>query len=301
MAYTPPTGSAVDFTFEQEYVPPAGSQVYFNMLAVELYAIDVLDLSETITDQLKVTATAADTFGLSGVAAYFFAVDASDALTFSDQPAGLIIGMNSVVDSFALSDASPASKLSNGVAADAFLLSGVANAKMVILVALADILNISGVSPSGDETQESWAVNLVNSAHSRYTSFDFNSYAEAGGKFYGARSDGIYELTGTKDGDDPIEWAMSLPAMDFGSDEVKTVEYVYLGASSKGQTVLRVDDKDGTPYYYTMVPQTTQFDNLRAKPGVGLKQRYWRFELTSPHEIEIESISFIALPLGRRK
>lgn len=40
------------------------------------------------------------------------------------------------------------------------------------------------------------AANLATSAHSRYSQYGFNSFAKFGGKHYGCKSDGIYELGG---------------------------------------------------------------------------------------------------------
>lgn len=163
-------------------------------------------------------------------------------------------------------------------------------------------LNVAELlSGSLDDLITTWVANLATSAHSRYSQYGFNSFAKFGGKHYGCKSDGIYELGGDTDGANPIPWTVTLGETDFGASNLKRFESVYLGVKSTGQLVLKVIGDNGTAYHYNVIPSGNDARAARAVLGRGLAGRYWKLELASDTErAELDSIDFSFAAMSRR-
>ncbi|MGL4262799.1 MAG: hypothetical protein ACRCTX_14380, partial [Afipia sp.] len=183
-------------------------------------------------------------------------------------------------------------------------LSGASAAKLLANASMAETvkLYVADIHAGNiDDAVQTWVANLATSAHSRYSQYGFNSFAKFGGKHYGCKSDGIYELGGETDGANPIPWTVTLGETDFGASNLKRFESVYLGVKSTGQLVLKVIGDNGTAYHYNVIPSGNDSRAARAVLGRGLAGRYWKLELASDTErAELDSIDFSFAAMSRR-
>lgn len=175
---------------------------------------------------------------------------------------------------------------------------------MIALVSASDGVSIyeAIVQPGSlDDLVSVWVANAATAAHSRYAQYGFNSFARFSGKHYGCKSDGIYELNGELDGTDPIKWTATLPETDLGTDEIKRLPYVYIGAKASGNLVLKVIKGPGQIYHFDVVMSGREDRAGRARLAKGLEGRYWRLEIASDTErVELDSIEFHPVKVFRR-
>lgn len=152
-----------------------------------------------------------------------------------------------------------------------------------------------------DDAIQTWCANLATSAHSRYAQYGFNSFARWGGKHYGCKSDGIFELGGDTDGADPIPWTVTLAETDFGMDQLKRLPYVYVGAKATGDLVLKVIEGPGAIHFFDIEMSSREDRAGRATLARGLSGRYWKIEIASDTErVELDAIEFFPVKVSRR-
>lgn len=150
-------------------------------------------------------------------------------------------------------------------------------------------------------TPDSWVVNTQTRASSRYENYAFNSFALIDGRYYGCRSDGIYELDGDTDAGQPVQAMVSFGKQDFGTSVLKRVTNLYVGTSSGGKLFVKVL-AEGEEYLYQARDGSEELQVQRFDLGRGLRANYLEFELynTDGDDFELASVEFVAVPLSRR-
>ena len=144
-----------------------------------------------------------------------------------------------------------------------------------------------------------WALHMDAGGSTRYEGYDFNSFMTIDGKTYGVNSTGIHRLEGATDDGARIPATVDFGDMSFGSNNRKSLPYVYVGMSSTGKTVLRVNS-DGQTYYYTARDSTEQMKAHRFEPGRGLRSTFYGLSLTSDGEaFDLHNIDFQPVELKR--
>lgn len=152
-----------------------------------------------------------------------------------------------------------------------------------------------------------FVMNTRNKAVSEYTNFDFTSFAELNGKYYGAKDDGIYLIDGDTDDGEPIAAFLRTGLHTLGTRLLKQVHNAYVGYTTDGEIVLKVITTDnGTKKenWYKLnarsAPATT--DN-RFSIAKGLKSVYWQFELANVDgsNFQIDHMKVWPFDLQRRK
>jgi hypothetical protein len=146
-------------------------------------------------------------------------------------------------------------------------------------------------SLASDTVKQTWAINTITSAHSRYTNYGFNSYCKIGDKFYGLKEDGIYELAGEFDTvtdiidnapvvtNTHIDAEIALPLSDFDEQQLKMCSdaFAYCRTDGELEVVVVTDEQ-------YMVEGLSIYDDGRAgmhrkrvKIPKGLKGNSWQF------------------------
>lgn len=148
---------------------------------------------------------------------------------------------------------------------------------------------------------DAWAVNLDNGASTEYRNFPFETMANIGGRYFGASFDGLFELGGDTDAGAPIEAKFDIGLKNYGSTQLKRVENVYLGISSKGQMFVKVS-AEGASYTYPMREFGEHIQTQRVTPGKGLRANYFGFEIgnTAGCDFEITSLNMMVAESARR-
>ncbi len=227
----------------------------------------------------------------------------SSSLDLSGDMSALVTALGSIFGVLHLDGDFGAAGRFKGVVSSALALSGGMGRIGRYKASLSDTLLLldAGISTGDlDSSIDTWVVNANTNAHSRYADFPFNSFAHFDGKVYGCKADGIYELGGDTDGADPIAGSVTPPETDFGSQQLKRVEYVYLGVKAAGTLTVKASP-DGDTYAYSADFYGRDSRSARAKLGKGLDGRYWKFELAfvgAP--VELDTIHYEYTPLSRR-
>lgn len=121
--------------------------------------------------------------------------------------------------------------------------------------------------------------NTENMAATEYSNYDFLAMAMFNGVPVGISSAGVFELSGSDD--DGVDIAVDVLSgfSDLGTEDLKRMSNVYLGYKSDGDIQVQVSI-DGEPavrtYTVAKISNTTGIKRGRAKPGKGLKSKYWQ-------------------------
>jgi len=149
-------------------------------------------------------------------------------------------------------------------------------------VAVEDTLTI-GLSVLLDgEVWECWVLSGNAFNPSVYSGFDFNSYATFGSSAWGAKDDGIYELTGDTDQGDAITPGIVLPATWFGTNRKKRFRKAYFGLVGGTTPAIRVETDSGSKTY--------TISDSKANLTRDMYGRQWVLKLQ-----DFESLDFVTL------
>ncbi len=148
---------------------------------------------------------------------------------------------------------------------------------------------------------ETWVFGVSGGGTTRYEGFNFNSYAKIGHRYYGCRSDGIYQLDGDSDGGQPIRSMVSFGKQNFGSSARKRITNAYVGVSGQGRLFLKVM-AEGREYTYTARSYDERIQIQRFDTGKGLVANWLEFELYNAdgEDFELASVEFAIVPMGGR-
>lgn len=148
---------------------------------------------------------------------------------------------------------------------------------------------------------DAWVVNLDNGASTEYRNYPFESMANIGGRYFGAAFEGLYELAGDTDAGAPIEAKFDIGRKDFGNNQLKRVDQIYLGITSKGQMFVKVS-AEGASYTYPMREFGEHIQTQRVTVGKGMRANYFGFEIgnTAGCDFEITSLNMMVAESARR-
>lgn len=160
--------------------------------------------------------------------------------------------------------------------------------------------SIIGMLPP-DQTGEAWVLNADAGGMTRYSGYDFNSFAKIGESYYGAKADGIYILEGPDDNGTAIDSSVNFGNLGFGSIERKALPYIYAGVASDGVLRLKVV-ADGQTYYYVVRDNTQLLKAHRFELGRGLRASYYDLEIQSVGgtAFDLAEVEFYPVKLSRR-
>lgn len=170
--------------------------------------------------------------------------------------------------------------------ADTFVAGDGTSAISEILAAIADGFYATVTIRNGDDVTTAWVMTPETKAMRRYTNWDFNSYATLGDQFLAAGPAGIYRVGGDTDDGVAIRAAIRTGLLNFGTQNMKAVSRAYIGATTTGNLLLRVQATtfkgEQLEQTYRMVPaNTTDQRAHRVDVGRGFRSVYWTFELAN--------------------
>jgi hypothetical protein len=227
-----------------------------------------------------------------------------DLMTFGDSYSLMAEVLQALMDGISLADVAQmiwqadlldsfiASAVQEGTAqitvllADTFDAGDATTAISEILAAIRDSFYVTLTINTGDDIYTAWVMTPETKAMRSYTNWAFNSYATLGGQFLGAGPAGIYRMGGKTDDGVAIRAAIRTGLLNFGSQNMKAVSRAYIGATTAGNLLLRVQATtfkgEQVEQTYRMVPANTT--DQRAHPvavGKGFRSVYWTFELAN--------------------
>lgn len=119
---------------------------------------------------------------------------------------------------------------------------------------------------------EAFVMNAVSNAVSRYSNYPFMHIAVIGGKYYGVKTDGLYELTGEDDITTPVNGSITTHDTDFETFQSKHVPFMYIDGDDAYEVTPIVDG-------VLSVSRPAEFGGRKVKFGRGLRGRYWAFKI----------------------
>jgi hypothetical protein len=143
-----------------------------------------------------------------------------------------------------------------------------------------------------------YAVNVITGALTEYAGFDFSAMAGSAGSTYGARTSGVYRIRGGDDNGSPVSIHIDFGTTDFAERVAKSLEAVYVGASTDGTMYIRVNADTRSDLY-----RVVQRDPIsRAVTGKGIASRKWGVELDvyDATEFELDTIELLVGAASRR-
>lgn len=159
----------------------------------------------------------------------------------------------------------------------------------------------AGAFDQAGEPLTVWALNMDMNGSTRYEGYDFNSFAEIGGLYYGAKYDGLYLLEGPDDAGTAVDASVNFGNLNFGTIARKALPYLYCGVASNGNLILKVV-ADGATHLYTVRDNTELLKAHRFEPGRGLRASY--YDITIMNEggtaFDLAEIEFFPLALSRK-
>lgn len=143
-----------------------------------------------------------------------------------------------------------------------------------------------------------YAMNIENAKVTQYMGYPALAMAKLGGVYLSVAPDGIYLMDGDNDDGKVIDARVRFGMDDMGTDNLKRVQYAYVGSRGSVQMKMLTDgDKE------TLLHDCTHDGNgiktSRIKMGKGTKSRYWQPEIVG-NRFEIDSISLEAEALSRK-
>ena len=154
------------------------------------------------------------------------------------------------------------------------------------------------------EQRDAYAVNIATGAVTQYLNFAFDDVLRFGDRFFGIRSDGIFELAGDTDDGAPIVAEVRTFNSDFGQTNVKRVLYAHVVGDVGSDLHVGISANLEPEYTYpTEQVPVAGVQTARAKTGRGLRGTYYSMALanTGGQPFEIHRLEVVIDPTGRLK
>lgn len=162
----------------------------------------------------------------------------------------------------------------------------------------------TGIHALPDPRLESfaWAATEQGGMVTRYSGYNFQSFAEIAGKHYGVRTDGLFLLEGTDDADVPISAEVNFGNMNFSRSELKHLPNVYVGTkATDGRLFLKVETAQGE-FTYEARRTDEEMATQRFDLGRGLRDNWFEFTLVAEDvtAFELDNVEFKPVTSKRR-
>lgn len=258
-----------------------------NLKYLGLFISEYMAGEDITLTNLSGTKTASDSMILSDLAEKGFGGDVVETLAMSDSLAGLWFLACVAQDIVSMTDTSVPQHDVNAV-----VFSGITLAETISLTAkynksVEDSLNFDIRVILDGEVYQCWVLNTDELYPSVYSGYDYNSYSELQGKVYGAKSDGIYLLEGTKDIDTDINTGVRMNLYNMGIHLEKRVYAAYFGLSGT-KPVLKVINENGEVVYYLINGKVHDISK-------GHEGKDWIFDLAKVDSLEFAEITPVIL------
>lgn len=253
-----------------------------------LALLDLFQLSDGYTQQALALQALADGLTLADVAQMILQADLLDSFIASAVPTGMAQLTVLLADTLDLSDS--------------------ASALSQVLAAIADGFYVSITLSTGQDTYTAWVMTPETKAVRTYSNYPFNSFAQLGAAFYGAGEAGVYQMGGATDAGAAIQATLRTGWMDLGSKKLKRIDRAYIGATTSGDLLLKVQattyDDTLLEQTYRMMPAVTDGPREhRVAVGRGFRSVYWTFELANDvdgADFELHDLQVLPMVLSGR-
>jgi len=274
----------------------SGSCVLSNIVYDELIS-EIVGINDLASNELIPLIVVLESLGLGDSATLQLYKFVQEALGISDSPTSSVRSTDVTVEQLALSDTAAETVRFIALGTDSVGISDTGILNLRSLNTIQEALQFGALLEIAGELYTGWVVNAETFGATTYEDFSFESLCEYDGKYYGAKSDGIYLLEGELDEAEYISARCKLGLLDFGTSALKNVREAYLGYRSTGALVLKVVTGEKVERWYEFVNTEDRFVTERQKLGRGVKARYWQFELVNKDGADFELADMELLPV----
>lgn len=130
-------------------------------------------------------------------------------------------------------------------------------------------------------TKQTWVVNTLTGAHSRYSEYPMTGLFQKNNVWYGTTATGLVRMGGTTDDGAAIESFVQTAATDFGKSGIKLNPDVYLDARCDGLLTVDVlvDELMKAEGLQVIVDNSTGMHRRKVKMPRGLRGSHWQFKI----------------------
>lgn len=296
-------------------------------IAYKMLVAETLGMAATPTAWAQVAMQLADTLTLAGGAGSALDAQVAVATAFALQDTLARVWPDTLGEALGLSDAANTTMQATLKLLDALRVQGQASNTVTFLVQCAEDVNLADAVSStaefqnfiteglgllaqitiDDATYLAWVVNTETRAPVKYRNFPFNSFAKVGKRYFGASSDGIYELAGDDDAGEPINAVLRGGLSDLGTSLLKRQHAMYLGFTTDGRmvvmaTAVNAHGEREEHWYAVEERPAGALTESRIKIGKGLKSTYWGWGLANVDgaDFALDTIAWYPMILERR-
>lgn len=277
----------------------------------------VLESAERVADVLRLLAgpgsalaarnIVAEALALDGVLATVVREQLSDTAAFEERFAAHVVATAQALDTLLLADVPAGHVVLSAAVADSLRLDDTTSGAAEFFARLQDTVGFSVTIRLGDDVFVAWVVNTETRAATQYENYPFNSFAAAGGRYFAADADGIYELGGDTDDGDAIRARFRIGLSNLGTGKEKRMPAMYWGYRASGSLVLKVISTEVTgekvENWYALRPRGDGAPREgRTQIGRGIKSVFWDFEVANIKgaDFELDSLELFPMILDRR-
>ncbi len=264
-----------------------------------LLVMEQLHIAPLLTPESLYRLVMADTVLLSDAASRFFGGEVAETYGITETLIDYALFPHVLTETIGVAGEMTEQLIFRVTASDSIVLDDADLIKMIFAPTLTDEVVISAAYISPNNTLTSWAVNTRTGAVTEYTNFSFNSFAQAGHKYLGASSTGLYELNGSTDDGTDIIARLRSGFSQFGGSRFSSFKAAYVGMRSSGTIIFRLISGDDKTYTYQVIARSMQ--TTKVKTGKGLRSKFFAFELESTgQDFDLDSIELVPLVAQRR-
>ena len=130
-------------------------------------------------------------------------------------------------------------------------------------------------------TKQTWVVNTLTGAHSRYSEYPVTGLFQKNNVWYGATSAGLVRMGGATDDGAAIDSFAVTAATDFGKSGAKFIPDVYLDSRCDGLITMDVlvDELLKVEGLQAVVDNSTGMHRRKVKMPRGLRGAHWQFKI----------------------
>jgi hypothetical protein len=227
---------------------------------------------------------------------------ASELVTTTDEGKVYLLIIKTIIENLLLGSSVTAEKAVLSTIYDNLSANSQLSANSFLQAIIKSKIIFASKGSQGGTVYTGYCVNKNIGATSLYENFKFNSYAKSNGKYYGASSDGIYELNmSDSDNGQSINAMFTTGLIDCGNSLKKRITDTFLAVRTDGEVFLRVL-ADGKEYTYKLSRDNNgMYEGSRVKIGRGLEAVNWQFEIINSEgsDFDIDSMKIYPLMLSR--
>lgn len=175
--------------------------------------------------------------------------------------------------------------------ADLLVISGDADVMFDLDLAFASSMYLTDGSRPDGKNPIQIAVNAETGAVTTYREFGFLKIINTATGTYGVRADGVYSIQPGDDDGQPIQAALDLGSIGFGTPNMKRIASAYAGVATDGEVYFKFTDDLGNEYIYQAIGGDPIY---RTFTGKGAFSRQWRvqLEIVDPTYVDLDGVQF---------